>query len=202
MPSRYYDNSYVTAAVAAGHHRGIIGGLWDEIGVLQFDFLKERGLTPDKTLLDIGCGSLRGGVHFVRYLAPGNYYGTDLNQSLLDAGYEIELDVAGVQARLPRKNLACVADFDFSVFDRTFDFALAHSLFTHLPFNHIRECLERLVSVTAPGSTFFVTFFESPDDQPASVTVRHEPGGIVTHGSDDPYHYRVSDIEYACAGLP
>jgi SAM-dependent methyltransferase len=202
MHNRYYEISKINAEVAAGRHREVVGGFWDEIGLLQFNFLKEQGLTPHKTLLDIGCGSLRGGVHFVRYLDPGNYYGIDLNQSLLDAGYDIELNKARVQDRLPRKNLACVADFDFSVFDCNFDFVLAQSVFTHLPFNQIRECLQKLVSVTIPGAMFFFSFFESPENHPIGVRIIHKPGGITTYGSDDPYHYRVSDFEYACADLP
>ena len=39
-----------------------IGGLWDQMGQHQFDFLKKKGLKPQHKLLDIGCGSLRGGV--------------------------------------------------------------------------------------------------------------------------------------------
>ncbi len=38
-----------------------VGGLWDEIGQLQFDFLRAKGLLPRHKLLDFGCGSLRGG---------------------------------------------------------------------------------------------------------------------------------------------
>ncbi len=32
-----------------------IGGRWEEIGRLQFDFLVAEGLMPAHTLLDIGC---------------------------------------------------------------------------------------------------------------------------------------------------
>ena len=46
-------------------HREQVGGLWDEIGALQIDFLRAQGLRPGDTLLDVGCGCLRGGVHFV-----------------------------------------------------------------------------------------------------------------------------------------
>ncbi len=28
-------------------HRGYVGGMWDEIGQLQFDFLVSKGLKPD-----------------------------------------------------------------------------------------------------------------------------------------------------------
>ncbi len=41
-----------------------VGGMWEEIGRLQFVFLVEKGLQPHHEMLDIGCGTLRGGRHF------------------------------------------------------------------------------------------------------------------------------------------
>jgi SAM-dependent methyltransferase len=72
-------------------HRNIVGGMWEEIGRLQFDFLVEKGLKTDCYFLDVGCGSLRGGVHFIRYLEPGHYFGIDKSKELLDAGRNVEL---------------------------------------------------------------------------------------------------------------
>ncbi len=45
-----------------------VGGMWDKVGVLQFDFLMKQGLQSHYALLDVGCGSLRGGIHFIKYL--------------------------------------------------------------------------------------------------------------------------------------
>jgi hypothetical protein len=58
-------------------HRKAVGGLWDEIGRLQFDYFVSQGLVPHHRLLDLGCGSLRGGVHFIAYLDPDRYSGVD-----------------------------------------------------------------------------------------------------------------------------
>ena len=52
-----------------------IGGMWEEIGQLQFDYLRNDGLRPDHSMLDIGCGTLRGGRHFIAWLSPGKYTG-------------------------------------------------------------------------------------------------------------------------------
>ncbi len=205
--SQYHDSGYdnyelTLRRVQKGKHREIIGGMWEELGLLQFNFLRSHDLQPDHTLIDVGCGSLRGGVHFVEYLNVGNYYGMDNNQSLLDAGYDVELAAAGLQRRLPRANLICNADFDFSSPGRKFDFALAQSVFTHLSFNRIRQCLERLSVAMAAGGIFYATFFELPEDVPSSVPRTHDPGGTVTYGSRDPYHYRFADFEHACRELP
>jgi SAM-dependent methyltransferase len=179
-----------------------VGGRWDEIGRLQLDFVRAQGLLPHHKLLDVGCGALRGGVYFAGYLDPGNYFGVDISQELLDAGYDIELAAAGLQDRVPRRNLLCTCEFELSAFGERFDIAIAQSVFTHLSFNRVRQCLERLALVMTPGGVFYATFFERPDEAPASEPIRHEPGGIVTFGERDPYHYSVADFEHAVRNLP
>jgi SAM-dependent methyltransferase len=186
MESPYFDHEKINKAVKSGRHREIIGGLWDEIGILQYQFLIDHGLQPRHTCLDIGCGSLRGGMHLIRYLEAGNYIGVDINQSLLDAGYEIELKKAGLQHKILRKNLFCTAAFEFDCLERRFDFALAQSLFTHLTFNQIRRCLDRLAPVMSIGGHFFATFFEIGQEQMLNLPYTHEPGGVITYDVRDP----------------
>src|SRR5205807_6035012 len=76
--SPYCKITEIREHVTAGHHRAIVGGAWEEIGRLQFEFLTGNGLKPHHRLLDVGCGALRGGLHFIRYLDEGNYVGVDL----------------------------------------------------------------------------------------------------------------------------
>src|ERR1700679_133746 len=81
-----------------GQHRSAVGGMWDEVGQLQFEFLVSEGLAPDSYLLDMGCGSLRGGIHFISHLEPSHYFGIDRTPRLLAAG-ETELERAGVAGK-------------------------------------------------------------------------------------------------------
>ena len=196
LASSYYDEELVAQQTEAGRHREMIGGMWDEIGRLQFDLLVARGLRPHHRLIDVGCGSLRGGVYFARYLDSGNYYGIDLNRMLIDAGYEKELKPQGLDKRVPRENLLDNNEFDFSLFDQQFDYALALSVFTHLPLNTIRICLERLAPQMAPGGAFYATVFEADPSKPTWKAVTHQPGDIVTYGDSDPYHCRREDMDY------
>lgn len=200
--SNYYDESWLSSMLQTSGHRGAIGGLWDQIGQLQFAYLRGQGLLPDMRLLDLGCGCLRGGVHFIRYLNAGNYYGIDLSQQLLDAGYDIELKREGLQERMPRQNLRQSGGFEAAPFGVSFDAALAVSVFTHLPLNHIRLCLARLAGTMEPGACFYATAFVLPEDLPWQLPHRHSPGGITTHPEQDPYHYQAADLEHACRGLP
>lgn len=202
MDNKYYDESYIQEQLRLGKHRQVVGGMWDEIGTLQLEFLQGRGLQPDDLLLDVGCGSLRGGVKFVEYLNPGRYFGIDISPALLEAGYAQEIalrpDLAG---KLPRGNLKCVDDFDAASFGRQFDYALAQSVFTHLTLNSIRLCLENLHPVVKPGGKFYATYFRITDDQPTGVS-RPNEAGVVTCGHKDPYHYRVADFLHLIRGLP
>jgi hypothetical protein len=199
----HYDNPRdIERAVSEGRHRSVIGGLWDELGTLQFQFLRSVGLQPCHTLLDVGCGSLRGGTHFVRYLDPGRYYGIDLNQPLLDAGYEREITPLGLAEKLPRSNLACTGEFDATGFGTIFDYLVGVSLFTHLNWCRIRLCMERLLPVTRLGSVLCATYFDLPEGESGSAPRVQPPAGITTFGHRDPFHYRISDIRQAISGMP
>lgn len=75
-----------TPAIAELGHRVFVGRKWNQMGRLQFDFMRRNGLQPEHVFLDIACGSLRGGVHFIRYLKHGNYLGLDKNAELVRRG--------------------------------------------------------------------------------------------------------------------
>jgi SAM-dependent methyltransferase len=203
MPGGNGDNAYGAelsdAEIAAGKHREQVGGLWEQLGRLQFDFLVRDGLTPDARLLDVGCGCLRGGVHFVRYLRPGHYYGLDVNASLLRAGFEWELPQAGLAGRLPRENLLADGRFEAWRFGVLFDAALAQSLFTHLPAQAVHACLREVARCLRPGGRFYATFFEAPEGE-ATPELRHSPGDIVSFHDRDPYHYRPSELRALADG--
>lgn len=200
--SGYDEEAAIAAAVASGHHKEIVGGLWEAVGSLQFEFLKRHGLATSDHLLDIGCGSLRGGVHFVAYLQPGHYWGVDSNEPLLEAGYQTELTKLNLTDRLPRTNLLHEKDFNFDRFNRTFDIAIAQSVFTHLSGNRIRLCLYRLAKAMRPGARLFATFFEVPEHHPVDDVYVHPTGGVRSFAYKDPFHYRMSEIEAFVADLP
>jgi SAM-dependent methyltransferase len=144
--------------VRALGHRAYVGGLWEEMGRLQFTFLVGQGLRPHHVVLDLGCGSLRAGVHLIAYLEPGHYLGLDKEEALIEAGLAHELDPAVRAAKRPRFH---VSDrFEVEAFGVRPDFALAQSVFTHLPGRLIRECMTRLRGIMGPTGVFYATFFE------------------------------------------
>lgn len=147
-------------------HRQYVGGMFEEIGRLQFEFLVSRGLQPRHTLLDIACGCLRAGVHLIPYLDAGNYLGVDKEQELIDAGLRDELPPGLAEKKRPR--ILVNGNFAFELFGVRPDFAWAQSLFTHLPPPLIERCLRSLRRVIADEGAFYATFFEvsEPIDNP------------------------------------
>ena len=190
--SIYDDRQTIANIVRQGSHREVIGGMWDEIGRLQASYLIEQGLKPHHSLLDVGCGCLRAGVHFVDYLDADNYFGYDINSTLLEAGYTRELDDR-LRSKLPRENLRCIEDFEASVFQQQFDFAVAQSVFTHMPIDLVSRCFERTADVLAPGASLYATFFEQGPEEPDDASICHH-GGVVSHRNRDPFHVRFSEL--------
>lgn len=202
LVNNYYDTAFLRDQIARGAHRQAVGGMWDLIGEMQFAYLRAAGLQPDMRLLDIGCGCLRGGVHAIAYLEAGHYYGIDLSQDLLDAGYATELPAAGLQHKIPRENLHATDVFDISSFKQTFDMAIAVSVFSHLTLNQLKLCLINLGADMRPGAQFFVTYFHSPPAHDWSKPLRHTPGNKLSFPDRDPFHYQHRDLEGMTQGLP
>lgn len=202
LPNPYDDLARSAEHVRLGHHRVVVGGLWDEVGRSQFEYVVGRGTSPQAYVLDLGCGCLRGGVHFVTYLLPGRYYGVDISRELLDAGYDLELGPLGLQHKLPRTNLVCDGEFNLGQLGVTFDVAVAISLFTHLTPDRVRLSLTRLADVVRVGGAVYATICLAPADHDPLQPRAHSPGGVVSFSNKDPYHYREQDIRDCAAGLP
>jgi SAM-dependent methyltransferase len=160
----YRERDYLTAYALHTDRRverdprAAIGGRWLEMGLLQFGFLVANGLRPSSTLLDYGCGTLRGGRHFIRYLDVGNYVGVDLSTRALDYARRL-VEKEGLAEKRPRliHNDAPTAPFS-CVAGHTFDFILAQSVVTHLPMDVAEAILADVGHIMKETSTFFFTY--------------------------------------------
>jgi hypothetical protein len=143
-------------------HRDYVGGMWDEIGQLQFDFLVSQGLTPEHVFLDVACGSLRGGVHFIDYLNPGKYLGIEKEKLLIKKGIENELAPGVLEAKRPE--FVASGSFEFERFSKRADYSLAQSLFTHLNSDDLALCLSKLRANVNSGHELYATFGPGASD--------------------------------------
>lgn len=157
-----YLNAYAAhtdARVAEGDAQRAIGGSWEEMGKIQFDFLVKKGLKPQHTMLDIGCGTLRGGRHFIKYLNPGNYTGFDMAEKAIEYGKQL-VEKEGLSDKRPtlfvnkEKNLKLD-----ELKGKTFDFIFAQSVLTHLPPEPVEELFAHLGGAMGKDSVFYFTYF-------------------------------------------
>lgn len=78
--------------------RQYVRGSWEELGRLQFEYLLANGLQREHRLLDIGCGALRGALHFIKHRAPVNYLGIDKERRHLQLAFSdsrLEMEQVG-----------------------------------------------------------------------------------------------------------
>jgi SAM-dependent methyltransferase len=138
-----------------------VGGMWEEIGELQFEFLVNNSLQPNHKLLDIGCGTLRGGRHFIKYLKAEKYSGIDISPKAIEYGKQL-VKQEGLAEKQPR--LLVVVELTFKEFDgEIFDYLLAHSVFTHLKPESIYECFQNIGKIMNQDSVFFFTYKEASE---------------------------------------
>ncbi|MFC4669602.1 class I SAM-dependent methyltransferase [Seohaeicola nanhaiensis] len=190
MPESPYEApGFYDAAIAAGRHREIVGGRWDETGRVQMAALLDAGLQPHHVLLDVGAGSLRLGCKAVSYLDPGHYWATDASREILLAGHRAELDNP---SRLDPSQLVQDADFAFPGVSEDITHAIAFAVFPHLRLERLEQALDSLKRFPRL-ECFLFTVFLAPSAEAAAGPVR-QPDGVVTHRSRAPYHVLESEV--------
>lgn len=143
----------------ASTYRGCVGGFCDTGAALQFNVLTCMfGLKEQHYLLDIGCGSLRGGKLFIPYLLPGRYFGIEPEKWLIEEGVENELGKDILDVKKPTFDYS--EDFQLTVFDQKFHFLIAISVFSHAGPNMVRACLKEAKKVMEPDAIFAATYLE------------------------------------------
>jgi SAM-dependent methyltransferase len=130
--------------------------LYSAIGRHQFELLQLCGLSPNHSVLDIGCGSLRAGGFIIRYLEPGKYFGIEPNRNVLRDGITHNLDKATLENKRP--TFSYDTEFNLSLFGRQFDFLLAHSIFTHAAQHQIKKCFVEARRVMSAESVFLANY--------------------------------------------
>jgi len=168
-----------------------VGGKWRKLGKMQYLFLTSRGLVPYYSVLDIGCGTLRGGLHFIKRLDPWRYVGIDISSEAILHGKKLVEDFK-LSYKFPK--LIVNKDLKFRKFYGTkFDYILAHSVFTHLPSDCILECLENIGKIMHRESLFYFTFFYADEEKQAEAYKFRYPTTFFERLGEE-HGFRVVDV--------
>jgi len=162
----YEENDYLEAYSqhtdlrVEANPKSAVGGLWEEMGQLQFEFLIVKNLQPHHKMLDLGCGTLRGGRKFIKYLDTGNYYGIDISPKTIAYAKQL-VQKEGLSEKGPHLLVSEKKDLKFREFSgESFDYILAQSVFTHLKPENIKECFENIGHIMHKSSFFYFTYKE------------------------------------------
>ncbi len=148
---------------------------WETHGALQLVFLQKLGLCPVHRLLDIGCGPGRAARRIVPYLNQSCYTGVDISQECIIYARQL----ASIEG-WDKKDPALMWGFEQLDSDRhqPFNFAWAHSVFTHLPPEEIDAMVRRLTRLLAPSGVFLFTYKQAIEPQRSGLKQFQYPLGF------------------------
>ena len=126
--------------------------LWKMKRDFQIQFLKSAKLEPHHYFLDIGCGTLRGGLPVIDYLQVGRYYGVDVRPEVLDEARK-ELREAKLQDKTP--TLLATSDIGELVINQQFDFIWAFSVLIHLDDDILHDTIRFVARHLSDDGTFY-----------------------------------------------
>jgi SAM-dependent methyltransferase len=127
--------------------------LWQMKRAFQIDFLRANGLRPGHHLLDIGCGSLRGGAALIEYLDPGRYTGVDVREEALA---EARQEMARENLTGKRPNIVLASDgLNALRFTCKFDVVWAFSVLFHLGDEILETCFALAEKYLEPDAGVF-----------------------------------------------
>ncbi|MCZ7416243.1 MULTISPECIES: SAM-dependent methyltransferase [unclassified Streptomyces] len=152
------------AVMGDRQHRAWVGppDYYDRLGALQFVVLLLLGMRENDTLLDLGCGSLRGGRFSLVYLGPGRYHGIDPARWSVEEGIAAELGHELVE--LKRPSFRYNPDFDARGFGRTFDYVMASGIFMHAAPGQVSQCFQQVAHVLAEDGVFVGAYLPGEKD--------------------------------------
>lgn len=143
----------LTLTRSARRHAGVgQAATWKMKRKFQMEFLQRFGLQPQHHVLDIGCGTLRGGVPIIRFLEADRYYGVETREEILkEARAEmIENDLTDKRPTLLISKTLDALDLTVS-----FDVIWAFSVLIHLTDEIAEECFCLVRRCLKPTGCFY-----------------------------------------------
>lgn len=153
IPRRLRSGIFRIADRESFERHGLVGApdLWKKQREFQIDFLRRQGLLPHHKLVDVGCGTLRGGIPLIDYLDEGSYYGVDGSEAYLEEARR-EAERHGLIAKRP--TLLPTTDFNDIDCDTKFDYAWSFAVLLHLDDETLNASIKWVAEHLKPAGTF------------------------------------------------
>ncbi|HEX2580546.1 MAG TPA: class I SAM-dependent methyltransferase [Dongiaceae bacterium] len=152
--------------IGSKHYRAWVGraDYYDVVGALQFQLLTMFGMRETSSLLDIGCGSLRGGRFAILYLEAGGYCGMEPDEHAWAITEGLQVHFGSDYIERKRPTFLHDGNFTLTKFQRRFDYLMAQSIFSHASRGQIDRCLGEAAKVMHGRSIFLATYFAGEAD--------------------------------------
>ena len=123
-----------------GRRHGLVGpsDFWSEKREFQIRHLRASGLKTNHRLLDLGCGTLRGGIPIIKFLKEGHYTGIDVRHIVIEEARR-ELEEEALVHKTP--NLLLVDALSNIQLVSKFNFVWAFSVLIHMTDEVLNEGL-------------------------------------------------------------
>ena len=128
-----------------------VGGDFQAVGLLEYYLLRQAGLQPGHTLVDVGCGSGRLAFHLKDYL-QGQYIGLDVVPELFQ--------YAQRKCQRPDWKFYAAPGLTIPEPNDSADFICFFSVFTHLLHEETFRYLEDAKRVLKPTGKIIFSFLE------------------------------------------
>jgi predicted TPR repeat methyltransferase len=128
----------------------------------QIEFLRNAGLQPSDRFLDLGCGTLRGGIPLIDYLGAGRYTGVDVRPETIEEA-RAELVLHGLDHKAP--HLVASASLAESGIDECFDVVWAFSVLIHMNDAVLDDCFAFVAAHLEPTGRFFANVNVGTNDE-------------------------------------
>lgn len=119
----------------------------------QIDFLKRSGLLPEHVLIDLGCGTLRGGIPIIEFLKPRNYYGVDVRKSVLR---EARAELAESKLEYKEPIITLMKDSRDDI-EKKADIIWAFHVLIHMDQERLRKAFRFVAENLKQNGRFFAT---------------------------------------------
>ena len=144
----FYQRAYDALARRHSPLASVGGGNFEEMGNILLGMLRQEGLQPSHTLVDLGCGIGRLSAKAAPFLASGHYVGIDISRRMLAEA--ARLTPAG-SCRVEWQHQTTP---DFRMPQDSVDYMCAFSVFTHMEAEDSFRYLEAAARVVRPGGKF------------------------------------------------
>lgn len=126
---------------------------------VQIAFLREWGLQPDQDLLDLGCGTLQGGIPVIGFLDPRRYTGIDVRAEVIEEARR-EIVEADLGAKEP--NLVLAPTLDGLDLGRRFDIIWGFQVVIHMTDESLVGAAEFIAGHLRPHARAYLTVRVGP----------------------------------------